>query len=75
VNEEWEPERRWSWNRAGIVVPTRLRRGSLVVEFLTAMTTLGAPLDITLQELRIETYVPATAAAREAFRSLMDSSP
>jgi len=60
---------------AGIVVPMRLQRAGFDIEFITAMTTLGTPLDITLQELRIETYFPATAAAREAFRSLMDSSP
>ena len=58
-----------------IVVPMRLRRDGVDVEFFTTLTTLGTPLDITLQELRIETYIPATAASREAFEGVMRSAP
>jgi hypothetical protein len=32
----------------------------------TTITTVGTPLDITLQELRIESLFPATAAGRRA---------
>jgi transcriptional regulator with XRE-family HTH domain len=58
-----------------IVVPMRLRRDGLDVEFFTAMTTLGTPLDVTLQELRIETFIPATASSREAFAVILAGAP
>jgi transcriptional regulator with XRE-family HTH domain len=54
-----------------IIVPVRLRRAGVEVEFFTTVTTLGTPLDITLQELRIETFFPATATSREVFRSIL----
>jgi len=54
-----------------ILVPVRLRRGDLVLEMFTTITTVGTPLDITLQELRIETLFPATARAREALALVM----
>jgi transcriptional regulator with XRE-family HTH domain len=54
----------------GIVLPFRLKRGGVDLELFTTITTLGIPLDVTLQELRIETLFPATAAARAALRSI-----
>jgi transcriptional regulator with XRE-family HTH domain len=57
----------------GIVLPVRLRRRGVLLELFTTITTLGTPLDITLQELRIETLFPATAAARTALRSISGS--
>jgi transcriptional regulator with XRE-family HTH domain len=47
-----------------ILVPVKLRRGGVEIELFTTITTVGTPLDITLQELRIETLFPANAAAR-----------
>lgn len=47
-----------------ILVPVRLRRAGVEVELFTTITTVGTPLDITLQELRIETLFPANATAR-----------
>ena len=55
---------------SAILVPMRMRRAGVDLEFMTTITTLGTPLDITLQELRIETFFPATAASREAFQGL-----
>jgi transcriptional regulator with XRE-family HTH domain len=49
-----------------ILVPVRLRRGEVALEMFTTITTVGTPLDITLQELRIETLFPASAEARAA---------
>lgn len=40
------------------------------LRFLTAITTLGTPLDVTLQELRIETLMPLDEATDEFFRGL-----
>jgi transcriptional regulator with XRE-family HTH domain len=54
-----------------ILVPVQLRKDGLVVDLFTTITTVGTPLDITLQELRIETLFPATAASREALEEVM----
>jgi transcriptional regulator with XRE-family HTH domain len=49
-----------------ILVPVKLRRGGLRLDLYTTITTLGTPLDITLQELRIETLFPANGESRRA---------
>ncbi|ABC80125.1 helix-turn-helix domain-containing protein [Anaeromyxobacter dehalogenans] len=56
-----------------ILVPIRLRRGDLSLDLFTTITTVGTPLDITLQELRIETLFPASAAAREALARVREA--
>ena len=43
------------------------------MSLFTTITTLGTPLDITLQELRIETLFPADAASKEALLRLTAS--
>lgn len=55
-----------------IVVPIKLRRGRVALDLFTTITTLGTPLDITLQELRIETLFPVNGAARAALRTVVD---
>jgi len=50
------------------VLTFSLRKGPLRVSFLTTLTTLGTPQDITLHELRIECFYPADAATEAAFR-------
>ncbi len=47
-----------------ILVPVGLSHDGVAIELFTTITTVGTPLDITLQELRIETLFPANAAAR-----------
>src|SRR5215468_8616273 len=44
-----------------LLVGVTLRRGSLGLRLFTTIATLGTPLDVTLQELRIETMFPADA--------------
>jgi len=39
-----------------------LKRDGLELRLFTTLTTLGTPLDVTAEELRIETYFPADAA-------------
>ncbi|HEY7409886.1 MAG TPA: helix-turn-helix transcriptional regulator [Vicinamibacteria bacterium] len=53
-----------------MVVPVEIRAGSQVLRFFTTITTLGAPQDITLAELRIEAFHPADAATEAAVRAL-----
>jgi transcriptional regulator with XRE-family HTH domain len=40
-------------------IPVEMRSGDVTLRFLSSITTLGAPQDVSLQELRIEAYLPA----------------
>lgn len=42
------------------LVPIRFRKHDLAVDFFSTVTTLGTPQDITLQELRVECFFPAS---------------
>jgi len=47
-------------------LPIEFRKGDLVLRYFTTLTTLGTPHDITLQELRIESFFPADEATEHA---------
>jgi transcriptional regulator with XRE-family HTH domain len=47
-----------------------MQKGDTRLRFFTTMTTLGNPYDITLHELRIESYFPADDATDTALRHL-----
>ena len=57
-------------------IPLELRAGDRVLRFLSSISTLGAPQDVSLQELRIEAYFPADddtdRQARRDFGALAD---
>ncbi len=40
------------------VLPMHFRKGGISLRMFTAIATLGTPQDITLQELRIESFFP-----------------
>jgi transcriptional regulator with XRE-family HTH domain len=40
-------------------VAVQFRKGDLALDFFSTVTTLGTPLDVTLQEIRIECFFPA----------------
>jgi hypothetical protein len=44
------------------------RKGRSDLRLLTAIATLGTPKDITLQELRIESFFPMDEETRDIFR-------
>jgi transcriptional regulator with XRE-family HTH domain len=46
--------------------PVNFKKGALELSFFSMITSVGAPLDITAQELRIEAFFPADAVT-EAF--------
>jgi transcriptional regulator with XRE-family HTH domain len=48
------------------VLPMTFRHGAARFSYFSAVTVLGTPQDITLQELRIECFFPADAATRAA---------
>jgi transcriptional regulator with XRE-family HTH domain len=56
------------------MVPLRLSRGDCEIALYSAITTLGTPQDVTLQELRLETFLPADAASDRALRSMVEAS-
>jgi hypothetical protein len=47
-------------------LPIEFRKGDLALRYFTTLTSLGTPHDITLQELRIESYFPADEATELA---------
>ncbi|HEX8796143.1 MAG TPA: helix-turn-helix domain-containing protein [Polyangiaceae bacterium] len=42
-----------------VLYPIRFRRGELALNLFTTIATLGTPVDVTLQELRVEMFFPA----------------
>jgi transcriptional regulator with XRE-family HTH domain len=50
-----------------LVIPLRIRQGSVELSFFSTVATFGTPMDITLTELAIETFFPADDVTRRAF--------
>src|SRR5207248_8065280 len=46
---------------AGVIVPLQLRTDAGLLSFLSTTTVFGTPVDITLQELALESFFPADA--------------
>ena len=57
----------------GVLVPLRFRTDAGVLSFISTTTVFGTPVDITLQELALETFFPADAATGAALRALASS--
>ena len=55
---------------AGVYTPMPGYWNRLEARVFGTITTLGTPQDVTLQELRIETFLPADAATEELARRL-----
>jgi hypothetical protein len=54
----------------GPLCEVRLRKGELGIGLIGAVLTLGTPQDVTLQELRVEMFMPADAASEAALIAL-----
>lgn len=54
----------------GVVMPFQFRTRFGTLSFISTTTIFGTPLDVTLQELALETFFPADAATGEALREL-----
>lgn len=52
------------------LLPVEFHKGDLALRYFSALTSLGTPHDITLQELRIEAFFPADEATEQASRRL-----
>ena len=55
--------------RALPFLPMRLRKDELTLNLFTTITTLGTPHDVTVHELRLESFFPADAASRQWFEA------
>ena len=53
-----------------LVLPVAVALGDFTARFFTTITTLGAPQDVTLQELRIESFHAADAATAQMIRAM-----
>jgi transcriptional regulator with XRE-family HTH domain len=51
----------------GPILPMHFRKGRTELRLFTTIATLGTPQDVTLQELRIESFFPMDEATRNAF--------
>ncbi|MFI2711527.1 helix-turn-helix domain-containing protein [Micromonospora sp. NPDC018662] len=52
-----------------VVVPLRLRHGDGELRLLSTVSTFGTPLDVTVSELSIETFLPGDEATADALRA------
>ena len=57
----------------GVVMPFRFRTPQGVLSFISTTTIFGTPVDVTLQELALETFFPADEFTGQALRQLADS--
>lgn len=57
---------------SGVVVPLRFRHEGGELSFLSITTVFGTPLDVTVEELAIETFLPADERTADALRAFAD---
>lgn len=55
----------------GPLLTVRFRHDDLALDFFSTITTLGTPRDVTLQEIRIESFFPADEATDRQFRRFL----
>jgi hypothetical protein len=53
-----------------LLLPVHLRKDDIDIRLFSTIMTLGTPTDVTLQELRIETFFPADDRSEAAWRIL-----
>lgn len=53
------------------ILPLHLKRGDSEVRLMTVVSTLGTPIDVTAEELFIESYFPADDASERFLKSLV----
>lgn len=54
-----------------VLLPVHIRKDAIELRIFSTIMTIGTPQDITLQELRIETFFPADAPSETTWRALM----
>ena len=70
---------RWSVPDPTVTMPPlvsmHLRKDDLSLTFFSMITTLGTPRDVTLQQLKIETFFPGDVATEQFARRLASAAP
>ena len=69
-HEKWQSDSEDGDTQPKLIMPVHYRKGEQEVQLFTTVTTLGAPLNITLQELTIECGYPVDDASEAFFQSL-----
>ena len=59
----------------GVVMPLQFRSSFGVLNFISTTTIFGTPVDVTLQELAMETFFPADARTGELLRQMVSRGP
>lgn len=67
-HEVWQSHELEADNQPKLIMPVHYKKGELEVNVFTTVATLGAPLNITLQELQIESGYPVDDASEAFFR-------
>jgi transcriptional regulator with XRE-family HTH domain len=57
---------------ADLLVPIHVKKGELEFRLFCTFMTLGTPQDVTLQELRIETFFPADEASERVWKKMVE---
>jgi transcriptional regulator with XRE-family HTH domain len=65
--QEEEPTR--PYEQEDIVVPLKLRMGTVVLSLISTTTVFGSPLEVSLSELAIEAFFPANHETAQALRN------
>ena len=55
---------------ADLLLPVHIKKGDVDVRLFSTIMTLGTPQDVTLQELRVETFFPADGESEARLRGL-----
>jgi hypothetical protein len=55
---------------SGLLLPVHLKHGDVELRMFSTIMTLGTPMDVTLQELKIETFFPADAESDMKMRRM-----
>jgi len=56
-----------------LLLPIHIRKPDLDLRLFSTIMTLGTPYDVTLQELRIETFFPADAESERCWARLFST--
>ncbi len=67
---EGTPDVQMAGEHIGIVVPLKFRTPAGVLSFISTTTIFGTPVDITLQELALETFFPSDEFTLQTLRAM-----
>jgi hypothetical protein len=72
---ETEQDEHLAGEHLGIAAPLKFRSPVGTLSFISTTTIFGSPVDVTLQELALETFFPLDELTREALRNVALKTP